>query len=179
VVIGPGGVGKGTLVRHLVEADRRLWLSRSWTTRARRQGEAEDSYIWVTPPEFETRIRAGGFFEWARFIDNYYGTPDQPPPPGHDLVLEIEVQGAEQVKAKEPSAVVVLLVPPSEEEQQARLRNRGDSEDRVRQRVEAGRQEIERGRLLADHVVVNDHLDRAVDEVAGIIAAHRTAPEGA
>jgi len=179
VVIGPGGVGKGTLVRRLVEADEQLWLSRSWTTRARRPGEDEKAYVWATPEEFEARVRADGFFEWARFLDNYYGTPREEPPAGHDLVLEIEVQGAEQVKAKEPGAVVVLLVPPSEEEQVARLRGRGDDEDKVRQRVEAGRQEVERGRRLADHVVVNDSLDRAVEEVAGIIAAHRAAPEGA
>jgi guanylate kinase len=179
VVIGPGGVGKGTLVRRLVEADGRLWLSRSWTTRARRSDEAEDAYVWASPEEFEARVRADGFFEWARFLDNYYGTPREEPPPGRDLVLEIEVQGAEQVKAKEPGAVVVLLVPPSEDEQEARLRGRGDSEDRVRQRVEAGRQEIERGGRLADYVVVNDDLDGAVEEVAGIIAAHRAAPEGA
>ena len=179
MVIGPGGVGKGTLARRLVEADERLWLSRSWTTRARRPGEAEDAYVWASPKEFEARAAADGFFEWARFLDNYYGTPREDPPPGRDLVLEIEVQGAEQVRAKEPDAVVVLLVAPSEEEQIARLRGRGDGEDRVRQRVEAGRQEVERGRRLADHVVVNDDLGRAVEEVAGIIAAHRAAPEGA
>jgi guanylate kinase len=179
VVIGPGGVGKGTLVRRLVDNDDRLWLSRSWTTRARRPGEAEDAYVWVAPEEFEARVRADGFFEWARFLDHYYGTPREEPPPGSDLVLEIEVQGAEQVKAQEPDAVVVLLVPPSEDEQVARLRGRGDDEERVRQRVEAGRQEVERGRRLADRVVVNDSLDRAVEEVAGMIAAHRAAPEGA
>ena len=162
-----------------MDDDERLWLSRSWTTRARRPGEAEDVYVWSTPEEFEARIRADGFFEWARFLDNYYGTPREDPPPGRDLVLEIEVQGAEQVKAKEPGAIVVLLVPPSEEEQVARLRGRGDDEERVRQRVEAGREEVERGRRLADHEVVNDDLDRAVKEVAGIIAAHRAAPEGA
>lgn len=159
-----------------MEADDRLWLSRSWTTRARRPGEAEDAYVWVGPEAFEARVKEDGFFEWARFLDNYYGTPREEPPPGRDLVLEIEVQGAEQVKAQAPGAVVVLLVPPSEEEQVARLRGRGDDEDRVRQRVEAGRREIERGRRLADHVVVNDALAGAVEEVAGIIAAHRAAP---
>lgn len=172
-------MGKGTLVRRLVESDPNLWLSRSWTTRARRPGEDEDAYVWATPEEFEARVRAGGFFEWARFLDHLYGTPDDEPPSGSDLVLEIEVQGAEQVKARWPEAVVVLLVPPSEEEQAARMRGRGDQEDKVVQRIEAGRQEMERGRRLADHVVVNDSLDRALEEVACIIAAHRNAPEGA
>jgi len=172
-------VGKGTLVRRLVESDPNLWLSRSWTTRARRPGEDEDAYVWATPEEFEARVRAGGFFEWARFLDHLYGTPDDEPPSGSDLVLEIEVQGAEQVKARWPEAVVVLLVPPSEEEQAARMRGRGDQEEKVTQRIEAGRQEMERGRRLADHVVVNDSLDRALEEVACIIAAHRNAPEGA
>lgn len=162
-----------------MEDDERLWLSRSWTTRARRPGEAEDAYVWARPEDFEARIAEDGFFEWARFLDHYYGTPRVTPPPGRDLVLEIEVQGAEQVKAKEPDAVVVLLVAPSEAEQEARLRGRGDPEEKVARRVEAGRQEVERGRRLAGHVVVNDDLGRAVEEVAGIIAAHRAAPEGA
>lgn len=156
-----------------------MWLSRSWTTRARRPNEPEDAYVFVTPEEFEARVRAGGFYEWARFLDHLYGTPDEPPPAGTDLVVEIEVQGAEQVRAKEPGAVVVLLVAPSEEEQMARLRGRGESEEQVARRVEVGRVEVERGRRLADHVVVNDDLDRAVGEVAGIIAAHRDGATGA
>lgn len=135
--------------------------------------------MWATPDEFEARVRAGGFYEWARFLDHHYGTPDDPTPEGRDLLLEIEVQGAEQVKAREPAAVVVLLVPPSETEQAARLRRRGEPEDRVRQRVEAGRREVARGRRLADHIVVNDDLERAVGELAGIITGHRACAEGA
>lgn len=163
----------------MIELDPQLWLSRSWTTRAPRPGEAEDAYVWVGPEEFEDRIRRDGFFEWARFLDHLYGTPDDGAPPGRDLLLEIEVQGAEQVKARAPDAVVILLVPPSEAEQEARLRGRGEPEDVIRRRVEAGRQEVTRGRDLADHVVVNDDLERAVKEVAGIVALHRARLEGA
>lgn len=167
------------MVRRLVEADPALWLSRSWTTRPRRPGEAEDAYVWVSEDRFRRRAEAGGFFEWATFLGHLYGTPDDPPPGGRDLLLEIDVQGAEQVKARAPDALVVLLVPPSEAEQESRLRGRGDPEDRIRQRVEAGRAELARGRALADYEVLNDDLERTVAEVAGIIESRRARTRGA
>ena len=92
-------------------------------------------------------------------------------------MLEIDVNGAEQVRAAHPEAVVIMVVPPSEEAQADRLRHRGDSVDQVEARLALGREEIPRGRAVADHVVLNDDLDRAVEEVAGIIAGHRA--EGA
>jgi len=172
-VSGPGGAGKGALVERLVASDPRLWLSRSWTTRPPRPGEAPDAYRFVSRAEFEEAVRQGRFLEWAEFLGHLYGTPLADPPPGKDVVLEIDVQGAAQVKARHPDAVVVLLVPPSEQEQERRLRARGEGEAEVRARVEQGRREVEAGRALASAVVVNDDLDRAVAEVAGIIAAHR------
>ena len=108
VVCGPGGVGKGTLVARLVERDPTLWLSRSWTTRERRPGEAADAYHFATRDEFEERIRSGGFLEWAEFLDHLYGTPTPEPSAGTDVVLEIEVQGAAQVKEQIPDAVLVV-----------------------------------------------------------------------
>jgi guanylate kinase len=172
-VSGPGGVGKDTIVSRLLQRDDRLWLSRSWTTRARRPGEPEDAYTWVDATTFERRIAEGGFLEWARYLDNYYGTPTPHPPAGCDVVLVIEVQGARQVLERVPGAVMMLIVPPSRADQKARLEARGDSAQHVARRVAKGVEEEEEGRRLAHHVVVNDDLDRAVDEVAGILARHR------
>jgi guanylate kinase len=173
VISGPGGVGKDTIVARLLERDPKLCLSRSWTTRARRPGEAEDAYTFVERAAFERHVKDGGFLEWTEYLGHLYGTPVITAPPGKDAVLVIEVDGASQVLAKRPDALVILVVPPSPEVQAARLRARGDSEDRIRQRVAHGVQEEEIGRRLAGHVVVNDDLSRAVEEVAGILDGHR------
>jgi len=173
VIVGPGGTGKGALVQKLVEQDPQLWLSRSWTTRPRRPNEPEQAYVWVDRARFEDARSAGAFLETNEFLGQLYGTPVPAPPAGRDLVLEIDVNGAEQVRSRHPDAVVVLLVPPSESEQLARLSGRGEDPDAARARLELGRQEVARGRRLADHEVVNDDLERAVAEVAGIIARRR------
>jgi guanylate kinase len=161
------------VVARLVERVPRLWLSRSWTTRARRPGEAEDAYVFVDRSTFEAHAAAGGFLEWVHFLDYMQGTPLPDPPPGHDLVLEIDVQGARQVKERFPDAVVIMLVAPSRAAQEERLRGRGDPDDRVRERLSLADIEERDGRSIADHIVVNDDLDRAVAEVTGILEAHR------
>ena len=97
VVSGPGGVGKSTIVDALVKRDAKLWLSRSWTTREQRTGEAPDAYKFVTREQFENHIAEGGFLEWTDFLGNLYGTPTPSAPEGKDTVLEIEVDGAQQV----------------------------------------------------------------------------------
>ncbi|MFM9226427.1 MAG: guanylate kinase, partial [Actinomycetota bacterium] len=107
IVSGPGGAGKGTLVESLMARDRALWLSRSWTTRARREGEPEDAYVFVDRTTFESRIAEGGFLEWTEFLGNLYGSPVPPEDPDRDIVLEIELNGAEQVKARHPGAIMV------------------------------------------------------------------------
>jgi guanylate kinase len=174
VVTGPGGVGKGTLVARLVERDPRLWLSRSWTTRPRRPGEAEDAYVFVDRAAFEARAAAGGFLEWAEPVPGQFsGTPLPEHPPGCDLVLEINVDGARQIKQQFPDAVVVLVLAPSLAAQQARMRERGDPPERIAERLRIGREEERAGRLLADAVVINDDLNRAVEEVAGILQRYR------
>lgn len=153
-----------------------LWLSRSWTTRARRPGEPADAYHFVDRAAFEAHAAAGGFLEWVEILPGQLsGTPVPEPPPGHDQVLEIDVRGARQIKERFGDAVLVLLLPPSREVQEARLRGRGDGEAHVRARLVLAEQEVQEGRKIADHVVVNDDLERAVDEVAGIVHAWRSA----
>lgn len=173
IISGPGGVGKGTIVDALVERDPRLWLSRSWTTRPRRPGESADAYVFTDRPTFERRIDAGGFLEWTDFLGNYYGTPTPEPDPGCDTVLEIEVDGARQVKSIRPDAILIFVLPPSRVEQARRLRGRGDPDDKVEQRIRKADEEEPIGRGLADHVVVNDDLRRTVDELVAIIDARR------
>jgi guanylate kinase len=175
VLFGAGGVGKGTVAERLVAAVPGLVLSRSWTTRVRRPGEPEDAYVFVDRPTFEERLRSGGFFEWAEFLGNCYGTPVFDPRPGYDVLLEIDLQGAQQVRRLRPQAALILLTAPSTEHQEARLRARGDDEDHIRRRLEAGADEERQGRSIADAVVVNREVAQATAEVAGIVERYRLA----
>ena len=177
VVSGPGGVGKGTIVDAAVKRDSGLWLSRSWTTREQRPGEADDAYVFVSPAEFEAHIGTGGFLEWTEFLGNYYGTPvpdeSASDVDGRDIVLEIEVDGAQQVKRIYPEVMLIFVLPPSREEQERRLRGRGDVDHKVLARLKKAEQEEPIGRELADHVVVNDDLEDTIAEMLAIIDAAR------
>jgi guanylate kinase len=173
VVSGPGGVGKGTIVNALVQRDPTLWLSRSWTTRAQRVGEPDSAYVFTDRASFEQRITADGFLEWTRFLDNYYGTPTPNLDDERDVVLEIEVDGAQQVKKRHPDAVLIFVLPPSREEQERRLRGRGDAERHVHERLRKALDEEPVGLSIADHVVVNDDLEATVGEMLAIVADHR------
>lgn len=175
VVFGPGGVGKGTLVDRLVQLRDGLWLSRSWTTRPRRPGERDDAYVFTSEEAFRARLAAGGFLEWNEFAGNgyLYGTPTLEPPPGFDVLLEIDVNGAAQVARRYPGAVLVLVVAPSRRAQEERLRARGDDRDDVERRLDLGAQEELEGRSMAAYVVVNDDLERAAAELAGIVDSCR------
>jgi guanylate kinase len=173
VVSGPGGVGKGTIVDALVARDPRLWLSRSWTTREQRPGESDDAYVYTDRAAFENRIASGGFLEYTEFLGHYYGTPAPDMSLGRDIVLEIEVDGAQQVKALHPEALLIFVLPPSREEQERRLRGRGDPEHKVGERLRKAEEEEPIGRELADHLVVNDELERTIAEMLEIIDARR------
>ena len=168
-------MGKGTLVSRLVERTPGLWLSRSWTTRPRRPGEGDTAYTFVDRATFLEAAGAGRFLEWAELGSNgeLYGTPVPEAPAGSDVVLEIDVQGAAEVRRLHPDAVVLLVVAPSREVQAERMRVRGDDEEQIARRLALGVHEEAVGRELADEVVVNDDLDRAVAEVAGILGRYR------
>jgi guanylate kinase len=173
VVSGPGGVGKSTVVGALMERYPELWLSRSWTTRERRPGEAEGAYVFVERDEFEARIEADGFLEYASFLGNYYGTPTLDPPDGRDVILEIDVQGARQVIKKEPDALLLFLQAPDPVEQQARLRRRGDPEDKVAQRLAKSAEERDAGLELGAEVIVNHQIDDTVEAMWSAIEKAR------
>ena len=134
-----------------------------------------NAYVFVDRATFEAAAEAGGFFEWAPFLDYLQGTPIPDPPPGTDVLLEIDVQGAEQVLSQRPDATVILLLPPSDAVQAERLAARGDDEEHIRRRVELGRAEVERGSKIAAHTVVNDDLERAISQLTAIVDGTRTA----
>ncbi len=141
----------------------------------RRPGEPEDAYLFVDRAEFEAMEAAGGFFEWAEFLGNLYGTPVPEPDPGLDVLLEIDLQGAMQVRQRRPDATLVLLLPPSLEAQEARLRARGDDESAITRRLRTGSEEERLGRDIADAVVINGEVTQATAEVAGIVEDRRRA----
>jgi guanylate kinase len=177
VVCGPGGVGKGTVVARLVAEDPRLWLSRSWTTRAQRPGEPDDAYTYVDRARFEAKAADGGFLEHAEFLGNLYGTPWPEPDGERDVVLEIDVQGAEQVLERVPERdrLFILLEPPSPEVQAERLRGRGDPPEQAEERIRVAQGEIDRARALHAIRIVNDDLDRTVAQVHRLIDEARAA----
>lgn len=176
IVSGPGGVGKGTIVDALIERDASLALSKSWTTRERRPGEHEDAYVFTSRNRFEEHRDNGGFLEWTEFLGNYYGTPVPDLRAGRDIILEIEVDGAQQVKVRHPDSVLVFVLPPSRDEQRRRLIGRGDPDHKVLERLRKAEEEEPVGLALADFTIVNDDVDRTVDELVQIISGLRGLP---
>ena len=174
VISGPGGVGKGTVVDQLVAADPELSLSRSWTTRDRRPGEAEDAYVFSTVEDFLERRDAGGFLEWNHFLGgNYYASPVPDIDASQDLVLEIDVNGARQIFDGPNEALFVFIDTPSLTEQRNRLTARGDTPEKVEERMQAGAEERELAKAIPYEHVVNDDLEGCRAQVADMIDAYR------
>jgi guanylate kinase len=178
VISGPSGVGKDTLIKRLLELDRNLRYSVSCTTRPPRPGEVDGvDYAFVSRERFQQLIDEGAFLEYATYNGNLYGTlaerVERARADGHDIVLKIEVQGAEQVRKRVPDAVFIFVAPPSTQELARRqeARNSETSEDMALRRKIAA-QEMELAKHY-DHVVVNDELERAVAEVLAIIQKAR------
>lgn len=179
VVSAPSGTGKTTVCRRVVAEDGGVEFSISHTTRAMRAGEVHGRDYFFTPrPEFERLIAAGEFVEWAEYAGNLYGTSfgslDAPLGQGRDLLLEVEVEGARQLRARRRDARFIFLLPPSRAELERRLRGRGtDSPEAIARRLAAVDDEL-RAVSVFDYAVINDDIDRAVHAVHQIIAAERT-----
>ncbi len=165
------------MVRALTAEDPSLWVSRSWTTRARRSGEDPDAYRFVTRDAFDAEVDRGGFLEWAEFQGNRYGTPIPEAPPGRDVVLEIDVQGAAQVHRKDPGALLIFLTAPSEAELKRRLEGRGDPADKIESRLAVAAAERAEAARLGATEIVNDDLDATVAAVRALVAATRAGEE--
>jgi guanylate kinase len=173
VITGPSGVGKGTLIRLLLDRFPDMKLSVSATTRAPRPGEEDGvDYHFLSPEEFQEKIDRDEFLEWAGYAGNRYGTlRSELERDAHPLVLEIEVQGARQVRARVRDAVTVFIEPPSEEALRTRLVGRGsDDPDQIERRLETAWSELA-ARDEFDHVIVNDDLDAAVEELSNLVAS--------
>ncbi|MCE5004323.1 guanylate kinase [Staphylococcus chromogenes] len=177
VLSGPSGVGKGTVRKRIFDDSTTSYkYSISMTTRSMRVGETDGvDYFFKTRDEFEKLIEEDAFIEYAEYVGNYYGTPVQyvreTMNAGHDVFLEIEVEGAKQVRKKFPDALFIFLAPPSLDHLRERLIGRGtESEEKIQSRVNEARKEVEMMNLY-DYVVVNDEVDLAKDRIQAIVEA--------
>lgn len=179
IVSAPSGTGKTTLVERLVQILPNLRLSRSYTSRVRREGERDGvDYNFITRDAFQAMIAADAFLEWADVFGNYYGTAtadvERMLEAGQDVVLVIDVQGARQVKARRVDHTAIFVLPPSFEVLEQRLRGRSkDSEAQIQCRLSTARSEAS-SYADYDYVVVNDHLEPTVVRLQEIIAAERS-----
>jgi guanylate kinase len=170
VLTGPSGVGKGTLLRSLLQRHPDLYLSVSATTRQPRSGEVEGkNYYFVQRPQFERMVAQGEFLEWAEFAGNCYGTPRQAVEDmiraGKWVVLEIELEGARQICRTFPTAFRIFILPPSLDELESRIRGRGqDSEDAIARRLSSAQTEVNAANEF-DLQIVNDDLEAALHQI--------------
>ncbi|NLD26539.1 MAG: guanylate kinase [Acholeplasmataceae bacterium] len=183
VISGPSGVGKGTVRSALFKMEGHdLVYSISMTTREPRAGEVHGrEYYFVSREEFEQRIREGKMLEYAEFVNNLYGTPldkvNEQLEQGKEVVLEIEVQGASQVRQRMKDAILIFIAPPSMDDLYKRLLSRGtESPELIKARIEKARREINLA-YMYDYIVVNDDVDNAADKIMAIIRAEHARVE--
>ncbi len=176
VVSGPSGVGKGTVLSRVFDREDNLWKSVSATTRAPRAGEKDGvDYFFIDRETFKKEVEQGGFIEWAEYSGNLYGTPlksvEEHLERGENVILEIDVQGALQIRDKIPSAVLVFIEPPSLEELKRRLSMREtETEEAISMRMNAAKVELSH-KMEYDRQFVNDDIERCADELARCINA--------
>ena len=179
VVSGFSGAGKGTVMKRLIQKYDDYALSISVTTRKPREGERDGiEYFFKTKEEVEAMIENDEFLEYARYVDNYYGTPrfyvEEMLAKGKNVILEIEIQGAMQIKAKNPEAVLVFVTPPSFEELRNRIVGRGtETADVIESRLRRASEEAE-GMPSYDYILVNDQVEDCVDRLHQIILSERS-----
>jgi guanylate kinase len=178
VISGPSGVGKDTLIKRLLELDRNLRYSVSCTTRSPRPNEKDGvDYTFVSREQFKRLIEENAFLEWADYNGNLYGTladrVERARADGHDIVLKIEVKGAEQVRERVPDGIFIFVVPPSVDELVRRQEERNtETSSDMNARREIATREMEYSRRY-DHIVVNDELERAVAQILAIVQKAR------
>ncbi|KAB2954694.1 guanylate kinase [Heliorestis acidaminivorans] len=179
VVSGPSGAGKGTLCRALLEKEADIMLSISATTRAPRSGEIDGvHYFFLEKKEFIQKINANSFLEWAQVYDNYYGTPrekvEEYLSQGKNVLLEIDIQGALQVKKHYEEAALIFIAPPSLEELAKRIYGRGtDSTEVIQKRLRLASEELEYIDKY-DYCIINDEVEKATERLRAIVAAERS-----
>lgn len=178
VVTGPSGVGKGTLISEFLSKNDDINLSISATTRAPRPNEVDGvNYNFMSKESFEERIEKNLFLEWAKFADNYYGTYQKTVEDslenGKNILVEIEIQGALQVKKKMPEAIMVFILPPSLEDLEKRLKGRNtEDEETIKKRTSVAKSEIDQADKF-DYKIVNDDLNTALKNLSEVLNAEK------
>ena len=174
IITGPSGVGKGTVIKEILDKEKNIWLSISATTRNPREGEKEgENYYFLSKDKFKEMIEKKLFLEWAQFAGNFYGTPlssvEEKIREGLIVLLEIEVEGAKQIKEKFPDSLSIFILPPDKAELERRIRNRGtEGEDVINKRLSRANYEIESSNQF-DFEVINHKVDETAKRIISLM----------